>query len=118
MAFTYTPGTPTDITRVRYHIGDTDEQIAIFTDEEIQFILNEQSSVGAAVVSLINSIIARLSATPDFTADWLRVDAGRSLDGYRMLLAEKRREFGLNQISSRARHTYRGDSLASGPPEW
>ena len=38
MTFTYTPSSVTDVTRVRFHIGDTVEATAIFSDEEIKEI--------------------------------------------------------------------------------
>lgn len=120
MTFNYDLTTPTDITRVRFHVGDTDPDAAIFSDEEITFVIAESGGEWRrAVIACLKSIIGRISAAPDFTADWLKVDYGRSLAGYRALLAQKEKEFGLaGRIGGRAAHTYRPDSLQKGPPDW
>lgn len=117
MTFTYTPESPDDITRVRFHIGDTDSEAAIFTDEELSFIISEAGSWQAAVVSCIKSVIARVSKEPDFKADWLQVDSSRALAGWTSLLAEKRQEFGIPAVSSSGKAVYRSDSLQEGPPD-
>lgn len=119
MAFNYTPGTPDDVTRVRYHISDTDEDTAIFQDEEINFVLSEEGSVGKAVVSLIGAIMRKLAHEPDLQADWLRVDWRRSAENWRAMLNDKRREFGLGmQVGSAVRHPYRTDSLQTETPSY
>lgn len=101
MAFTYTPSaTPSDITRVRYHIGDTAEATAIFSDEEITMVIAEAGSWQGAVLSCIRSIIARISAEPNFTADWLRVDYATALAGYQKLIALKAAELGVSGTSN------------------
>jgi len=95
--FTYTPSaTPDDITRVRYHIGDTVEATAIFTDAEITMEIAESGGWQLAVLNCIRSIIAKLSAEPNFTADWLRVDYATALAGYQKLLALKANQFGMS----------------------
>ena len=116
MTFTYDLATPTDITRVRFHIGDVIESGAIFQDEELQFVIDEAGDYQQAVIDIINSLIARLSAEPDFKADWLQVDSSRSLDGYKALLAEKRRAFGISAVSSSGKAVYRSDSDQTAPP--
>lgn len=119
MTFTYTPGTPTDVTRVRFHLGDTVEAAAQFTDEEITFAINESGSWQQAVIVLLQSLMARLSADGDFQADWLRVDSSRSVASLRALLSEKRRQFGIGAVRGRARAVYRSDSGQTGAPdEW
>jgi len=117
MTFTYTPASPTDITRVRFHIGDTDEDSAAFSDEEITFVISEQTTWQRAVIACIQTLIARMAATPDFTADWLKVDATSALAGYRALLAEKRRELGVAGVTATATAVYRSDSLQTVAPE-
>lgn len=111
MSFTYTPAVPDDVTRCRFHIGDTIEATAWATDEDIQFAIDESGSYQRAVVWLLQNQIARLSASPDFTADWLKVDSSRSISGLRALLAEKRALFGIGAIRSTAKAVYRSDSL-------
>lgn len=118
MTFTYTPASPDDTTRVRYHIGDTVEASAIFTDEEIDFVISEEGSYQKAVVSLIQAVIAKIGHEPDFTADWLQVDWRRSVDAWRDLLAEKRSKFGIAARSARSVATYRSDSNQPEAPDW
>lgn len=117
MTFTYTPAAATDITRVRFWIGDTESAAAIFTDEEITFIITEEGSYQKAIIACIRSIIARISATPDFTADWLKVDQSRALAGYKALLSEMQKKFGIPGITASSQAVYRSDSLQTEPPE-
>lgn len=119
MTFTYTPATPTNITRVRFHLADTESATAIFTDEEITFIINENAgNWQQAVISCIRVIIAKIGAEVDFQADWLRVDRSKALAGYRVLLAQKQAELGVTGVVSRAQPVYRGDSDQTEAPEW
>ena len=120
MTFTYTPLNPTDLTRVRYHIGDNDADTEIFSDEEINFVLAEEGSVGKAVISCIHTIMARLANTPDTQADWLKVDWRRSAESWQDLLSRKQQQFGIGgiQVSSRSRHAYRPDSDLKTSPDY
>lgn len=119
MPFTYDLSAPTDLERVRFHIGDTDEDTAIFQDQGINFILGEAGNWQQAVVSCIRNIIARLAGEPDMQADWLRVDWRRSAESWERLLHEKKQEFGLGaRASSGGQHAWRPDSLQRGEPDW
>lgn len=115
MTFTYDPANPDDVTRVRFALGDTVESTAIFTDEEITFVLSEAGSVGAAVVMCIRTIIAKLSE-PDFQADWLRVSASEARKSWERMLSEKKREYGISTVIASATFTYRADSDAEDAP--
>lgn len=95
MTFTYNLTNPNDITRVRYHLGDTDEPTAIYQDEEIAFAISENGGWQRAVISLIKGCIVRLAHEPDMTADWLTINWRRSSDAWRSMLREKQAEFGL-----------------------
>jgi hypothetical protein len=117
MTFTYTPETPTDVTRVRFHTGDTVAASAFFTDEEITFVISEQGSWQNAVVACLQSLIVKFARDPKFRADWLEVDPTASIAGLRALLAEKRKELRVNLVRSQARPVYRGDSLQTEAPE-
>lgn len=117
MTFTYTPAAPTDITRVRFYTGDTDSTAAIFTDEEITFVIAEEGDYQHAIIACIRSIIARISATPDFQADWLKVDGSKALAGYKTLLAEMQKKFNIAAITGSSQAVYRSDSLQTEPPE-
>jgi hypothetical protein len=120
MTFTYTPATPNDITRARFHLGDTVEAAAIFSDEEITFAIDESDGAWkAAVVLLIESVIARLATEPDMTADWLRVDWRRSAENWRALLLDKKRRFTNFVVgSSGGKHAWRPDSLLHTEPDY
>lgn len=119
MTFTYDLVTPTDVTRVRRHLGDTDQNTAIFSDEEISFILDEEGTVAKAVIACIKTIIAKLSAEPNMKADWLQVDWATAMAGWKTLLAEKKTEFNLGwQLSSGGQHSYRPDSLQKEAPDY
>lgn len=117
MAFTYTPETATDITRVRFHIADTVEATAKFTDEEITFQVTETGSWQNAVISCLENLLAKLTTNPDFQADWLTIDSEEAIEGLQKLLAEKRKSLGLRRIASSANAVYRSDSFATEPPE-
>jgi hypothetical protein len=119
MTFTYNLAAPDDVTRVRYHIGDTVEATAIFSDEEITFAIDEEGTWQKAVIASIRSVMARIAGEPDMTADWLKVDWRRSSDNWQMLLTEKKNQFGLGATaSSGGRHAYRPDSLQKSTPDY
>lgn len=120
MTFTYNLTTPDDITRVRFHLGDTTEATAIFSDEEITFITSEAGTWQRAVIECIRSVMARLAAEPDMTADWLRVDWRRATENWKLLLSEKAQEFGLGKAraSSGGNHAFRPDGLVKSEPDW
>lgn len=119
MTFTYDTSSPTDITRVRYHLADTVEAEAIWTDEDITYAISLQDgSWQRAVVSLIEQYMTTLARTPDFNADWLSVDTSTAMKSWRALLVDKRREFGLAQITASVTHTYRADSRQESEPDY
>ena len=114
MAFTYQPAvaeasaswqsnapeTVSDITRVRYHIQDTDATNVRFQDEEIQFVLAENDGdVASAVLSLLNAELAKLATQPDFTADWLKVERRYQIEALKALLARKAGELEPSVVS-------------------
>ena len=98
MTFTWTPEEPTDITRVRHALGDSENSLAIFSDEEITFALQEEGGVGPALVSLIHAIIARLQHEPDLRADWLGLDWRRSSEHWWRLLANVKQRYDLADL--------------------
>jgi len=119
MTFTYTVSdTPSDLTKVRYYIGDTDSATAMFTDEEVSMVLSiESDDVGAAVISLIETAMAKLAKEPDLQADWLKVDWRRSADNWATLLGKMKERFGLGwQLN--ALDTWRPDTLLTEAPDY
>lgn len=121
MTFTYDLTAPVeDVSRVRFHLGDTNEATAIYSDEEIAFAIEEEGSWQGAVIGCIRGVLARLAGEPDMTADWLRVDWRRSVDGWKMLLKDKERLFGIGgaRASSGGQHAWRPDGLLEEAPTW
>lgn len=119
MSFSYDLVTPTDVTRVRRHISDTEEATAIYSDEEISFILSEEGTVAKAVIACIKQVIAKLAAEPNMKADWLQIDWATAITAWKGLLAEKKQEFGLGwQSSSGGQHSYRPDTLQKVEPDY
>jgi hypothetical protein len=123
MTFSYDlTGGFTDLTRVRFDLGDTDEEAAIFSDEEINAVVLDVGSWQQAVIKCLKHIIAKLSAQPDMTADWLKVSATAALASYRRLLADKEAEYGGGVedgdtgINTDPVYVYRIDSDATEPP--
>jgi hypothetical protein len=118
MTFTLNLTAQNDLTDVRMHIGDVDADAAIFSDEHINYVLGVEGTVSATVIALLCQIIAKLSAQPDLKADWLNITLGRSVEGYKKLLAEKRAAFGVAARTGTTVVTYRGDSLQTEAPDW
>lgn len=117
MTFTYTLSPATDLTRVRFALGDTDSASAKFSDEEINFQISEQTTWQAAVITLLQGLIAKLSI-PNFTADWLQVDATTARKDLMWLLKEKRNEYGISALSVETTYAYRPDSRQNQAPDF
>lgn len=116
MTFTYTPESVNDITRVRFHTGDTVSGENFLTDEEITMALSETGGWQGAVVACLKFIVTKLSS-PDFRADWLQVSNTEARKGYEGLLREKRAEFGIAAVSASGQSVYRADSLQTDVPD-
>jgi hypothetical protein len=112
MTFTFDPTLSNDVSLVRFHVGDTNEDGAFLTDETINYLVTTYS-VGAAVVRSIQYIITQLSQ-PDFKLDWLSVSNKEARMGYEKLLKEKAQELGIRLSkltpSSTISQPYRADS--------
>ena len=112
MAFTYDPALSTNVSLVRFHIGDTNEDGAFLADETINYLVTTYS-VGEAVVRSIQYIITQLSQ-PDFRLDWMQVSNKEARTGYEKLLKEKAQEFGIRLSkltpTSTISQPYRADS--------
>ena len=114
MSFTYTPASPNDITRVRFHLADTTEATALFSDDDITFVIAEEGTWQGAVIACLKNLIARVSVEPDYQADWLRVSYPNGLTGLQKMLAIKSAEFGISAgttsaIASKTVRTTRAD---------
>ena len=98
MTFTYTPFTA-DRDRVRFHIGDTNANTAIFSDEQINALISESGGWQNAVIAALEHLIA-LTSQPNFRADWLHVDHESARRGYQVTLNAKRRLFGIAAVNA------------------
>jgi len=101
-----------NVSLVRFHIGDTDEDGYFVDDETIDYWLT-QGTVGSAVIACIKYILSQL-ARPDFRLDWMSVSGMASAKkGYEDLLFRKETEFGLRSVipTSTITSPYRADSL-------
>ena len=94
-SFTYDLLDANDITRVRFHVGDTSEDTAQLPDDEITFAISEAGSWQGAVLYCIQNIIARMNADPDFTFDELEIDQDSQRKHWETLLRIKHDEFGI-----------------------
>lgn len=116
MTFSYTP-ISNDLSRVRFHLGDTDPASAMFQDEEISGVITEVSNWQIAVIYLIQNLIAKCS-TPNFTADWLTVDLATAVKSYQQLLMIKRRELKIFANIATTVSPWRPDSGQTAPPDY
>lgn len=118
MTFTYAPSsTPSDVTLVRWYIGDTDAGAAMFTDEEIQMQLAiSNGNVQDASLAMLDSVLAKLAMQPDFSADWLKISYGGQIANLRVHIQNLRRRFGKTGLSSGGVNVYRTDSGATEEP--
>lgn len=116
--FTYTHDATDNNDLVRYHLSDTDEATAIFSNEDITMAISVAGGVNQAVIALIKQRIQKLANEPDSKIDWLSVDWKRSQQAWKDMLNEKRKEFGISSRSGGAVHVYRADSLQTEAPDW
>lgn len=112
MTYTYDLTVPyTDLARVRFETRDNKGvDLAMFTDEEIAFQISEKGSWQGAVVSLLEAKIAEIADNPDFSADWLSVRYGTSLQALEKLLDRKSAEYGVGSIKATTGSSWRPDS--------
>ena len=95
MTFTFDPTLATDLSTVRFHIGDTNEAGHFLEDETITSLLTS-TDLAHAVISCIRYIITQLSQ-PDFKLDWMSVSNMKDARvGFEGLLKTKAQEFGIS----------------------
>ena len=110
MTYTFNNSLSTDVSLVRFHIGDNHDNGHYLEDETIQYFV-DNGSVGSAVIACIKYIITQLSI-PNFRKDWLSVTNEQARAGYETLLKIKQQEFGISSatVTSIISHTHRADS--------
>jgi hypothetical protein len=117
MTFTFSESLTTDLSKVRFWVGDTDENGYYLSDATITALLSSEGSVGSATVAGIQYIIAKLSK-PDFRADWLQVSNAEAVRAWERRLIEMRNRFGVAAITVDTVNVYRADSLATEEPDY
>lgn len=94
MTFTYTPSdTPSDTTRVRFRLEDT-QSPGLLSDEEISMAIAEAGTWQTALTPCCNLIMAKLAKESGVTMDWLKIDRAQALKFYGALKTDLEREFG------------------------
>jgi len=113
MTFTFDASLAADLSKVRFHIGDTHPEGYYLEDATITALVASEGSVGGAVIACLKYIITQLS-TPNFRLDWLTVSNELARDGYEKLLKVKAIELGVSLTGAVASSTislpYRADS--------
>jgi hypothetical protein len=93
----------------------------IFSDEEIQLMIDDEGSWQGACVACIQSILNILNTEPDSTADWLRIDLESARESYEKMLSELKAWLGVSGVGNTTTTTpsWRGDSLQTeAPASW
>jgi hypothetical protein len=109
--FTFDSTLSTDLAKVRFEIGDTNEKGHYLEDETITYFLT--GSIGQAVVSCLEYIITQLSI-PDFRLDWMSVTNGQARAAFENMLKLKCQKYGISQgavLTSSISHAHRADSF-------
>lgn len=113
MTFTFDSALSTDLAKVRFHVGDMNDQGHYLEDETINALVTSEGSVETAALACIRFIISQL-ATPNFKKDWLSVTNEKAREGYEQMLKSKAREFGISlgtlSLSATVSLPYRADS--------
>ncbi len=129
MTFTYTPGTPDDITRLRSRVGDRTQvtetgvsatESGIRSDEEIQMWIDSEGSWERASIVWVQSVLLEIDQEPDSTADWLEVDLASARLSYFNMLEELKEWLDVpnKSVQNRTATTvklWRSDTLQSDP---
>lgn len=102
MAWTYS-GDPASSAKdlVRFLCGDTDSNMPLLTDEEIQYLLSVESNVRKAAQAACERILAILAKEVDYAIGPEKVQASQRLANYKSLLqALKAGNIGANAAPS------------------
>lgn len=94
MTYTFDPALADNVSLVRFHIGDNNDEGHFLEDETINYLVTTHG-VGTAVVRAIEYIITQLSQ-PNFSLGWMNVSTDAARAGYENLLKVKAQQFNLN----------------------
>lgn len=83
MTWTYTQGSTTVRNRVRLEIGDTDSDRALFSDEELDDIIVQETNVYPSAARACEILAVRFSRDFNFSADGASFQKGSVAQMYR-----------------------------------
>lgn len=94
MTFTYstTSSTPTNLSRIRMRLGDTNSSLPIFTDEEITAALTDFATVTGAAYYLCKAAIAKYARDVDRSMPGISSQRSQQVAHLRDVLADLREE--------------------------
>lgn len=99
MTATFNPTLSDTVSKVRFHIGDTDVSAPALQDETITALVALNLTIERAVIAALLYLISLVSR-PNFRADWLQVDNRSAVQSLQDLLRAKREEFGISAITA------------------
>lgn len=123
MAFTY--DISTDLGKVRWRVGDTEDAGHLLEDAEINAVLSDTANLDAAAVRCCEAILAKLGKRADRSVVGINTSRSQQFTQYKDLLAELRARVSLGGGGmtahaggvSRSRNTAtRQDSDFNAPP--
>lgn len=80
----------TDVDKVRLLIGDTNVADALFSDEELQWFIDEESSIDAAAAGACESLARKYAQDANFAQDDSKFDLGDRAKHFAALAKELR----------------------------
>lgn len=86
MTWTYDTTLSTDLSRVRFKIGDTVAIDPLFTDEEIQALLDDGESVLDVAIELLDSLVMRYARLVNMKSSDTQKDASKLHEQYQKQL--------------------------------
>ena len=116
MAFTYDAALGTDLSLVRFHIGDTNEEGYFLEDATITYWLTQKGSVGGAAIACLRYMITQANQ-PNFKLDWLSVTNTDYVKMLQTLLKQKAQEFGLSATGASMTSTVSNPTRADSDQE-
>lgn len=87
MSFSYNPVITSPLDELRLRIGDTVEANALFSDQELTFMLSDSAGVvlDAAIVAA-NSLVSRFARLADTTVESVSVSYSKLAENYRWVV--------------------------------
>jgi len=96
MSFSYDHDLSSDKDKVRFRIGDTDESLFEFSDEEIAAVISQEGSVVKAALALAESMLAKYSRFVDEKAGQVDIKHSSRTTQIEVLIRKLRRSLSLS----------------------